>query len=59
MTASGFVLFLVTGLAWLGYELFQAVRGKPTISEQVWSFDRKWPPILFLVGVLAGHLFTQ
>lgn len=44
------------------YEVWQAGHGQPTISEQVWAFNKAWPPFRFLVGlglgVLLGHLFT-
>jgi hypothetical protein len=44
------------------YEVWQAQHGRPTISEQVWAFSKRWPPIGFLVGIglgiLLGHLFT-
>lgn len=55
--ALGAALVVVAVAAFL-YEVRQAAQGKPTISEQVWAFEHKWPPILFLAGLLAGHLFT-
>lgn len=52
------IALVIIGVAGLCYEVWQAAHGKPTISEQVWSFEKLWPPVLFLAGVLAGHLFT-
>ncbi len=44
------------------YEGWQVLHGAPTISEQVWAFNKRWPPFGFLVGLgvglLLGHLFT-
>ena len=45
-----------------GYEVWQVQHHRPTISEQVWAFNKRWPPFGFLVGLgiglLLGHLFT-
>ncbi len=55
------VLFATTVLVWLAYEIVQIVRRKPTVSEQVWTLSRSYPPFVFLVsislGILLGHLF--
>jgi hypothetical protein len=59
MTPSLAILLVVTAVVYTAYELWQASHREPTISEQVWSFTRLWPPALFLAGVLAGHLFTH
>ncbi len=55
LAGTAFVMFFL-------YEVRQAVKHQPTISEQVWAFNKAWPPFRFLVGlglgVLLGHLFT-
>ncbi len=55
-------VLLVAFVVLAGYEVFQAAHHKPTISEQVWAFQKAWPPLGFLVGIglgiLLGHLFT-
>jgi hypothetical protein len=58
MTPALAVLLVATFVVYAAYELWQASHREPTISEQVWSFRKAWPPILFLAGVLCGHLFT-
>lgn len=58
MTPEFAVALGVIFIAGFVYEVRQAAAGRKTISEQVWAFARQWPPILFLAGILAGHLFT-
>lgn len=53
--AGTFVVLIIGALL---YEVWQVAHGRPTISEQVWALNRLWPPVLFLAGLLAGHLFT-
>lgn len=56
------VLIGTTFVVFVLYEVRQAVKHEPTISEQVWRFSKAWPPVGFLVGLgaglLLGHLFT-
>ena len=55
-----FVIYLVvTAIIALVYEVYRASQKQTTISQQIWSFEAAWPPILFLAGALAGHLFLH
>lgn len=54
-------LLLLTILAWVALEFWKIARHTPTISQEVWDFERFYPEIRFLaglvIGLLCGHLF--
>jgi hypothetical protein len=58
-----FALFIITVLAWFALEFWRVLRGKPSISEQVWDLYARWPALGMLsglvVGILLGHFFFR
>lgn len=45
----------------LGYEAWALASGTPdsTLSEEVWSINRKTPMLGFAAGFVMGHFFWQ
>lgn len=50
------VLFLLTVVSWFGLEFYRVLRGKASISGQVWALNKNWPPLGWLSGLLMGAL---
>ena len=49
---------VVLAIASFIYEVYQLATGGPTITEQLRWLGRAWPPLLFLAGLLSGHLWA-
>lgn len=50
-------IVIVALVGWDVYAAFLTDGAGDTISEVVLGFDRRFPVIRFLAGVLCGHLF--
>jgi hypothetical protein len=51
-----FVLTIATLAAWFALEFVYVLNGKPSISDQVVTLFRQWPPFGMLVGLVVGLL---
>ncbi len=56
-------LFLASAAAWIALELYYILSGQATISTQVRTLFRSYPPLGMLaglaVGLLLAHFFWQ
>lgn len=55
MSIASWVL-IVTGLGWLGLDIWLYVAGRKTISSRIKELNMKLP-VEFIFGVLMGHWF--
>ena len=53
------IALAVIALAVMVFEAVALFNGQPgdTISEITWRLSSKYPPLIFLAGFIAGHLF--
>ena len=50
------ILFVVTVVAWFALEFWRVLRGKQSISGQVWQLGQRWPAFMWLSGLVVGTL---
>lgn len=51
------IILISAVLVLVGWNVYAAITGRPTISQRVDRYSGRWPIIPFAIGVVCGHLF--